>query len=158
MSEKDITQFFTDETLSKPINLQPIMGGDLIYDHRLDVGTFTGKICGVGMLLQDNIRDVLYVVSSDARNHDSLFWLYANNRHDYQDENPGLNPPPALDLYTAYGYITDNGYFLTRAQACEVGMLNGQVSSTNVVSIKSYEIKNWVKVAQRDAHYYDLKI
>lgn len=145
MSDRSITEFFTDQELANPIELVPMMGPALIYEHNLDVNKFTGKICGVGALQLNKITDTLKVISYSGHSHDSLWNAYRNYCEYYHDENPTKPRLPLMELHTTYGFITDNGYFLTRYQACDVGIKTNQTNVTFTRPIKSYEVRNWAK-------------
>ena len=143
MFESNVFDFFSDEDIKKPINLKAIVGPDLIYDHNLDPETFTGKICGCAMVQSKELFGENKVLSGAFSNHDSLYSDYRYTRKEYHAANPDKPPVPMIDLNCLYGFVTDNGYFLTRFQACQVGMRNGQVQSEYETSIKSHSVKKW---------------
>ncbi|MEG3034024.1 MAG: hypothetical protein RR877_00855 [Aurantimicrobium sp.] len=143
MFESNVFDFFSDEDIKKPINLKAIIGPDLIYDHNLDPETFTGKICGCAMVQSKELFKEIKVLSGAFGNHDSLYNDYRYSREEYHELNPDKPKIPMIELGCLYGFVTDNGYFLTRFQACQVGMRNGQVQSKYETAIKSYSVKKW---------------
>ena len=143
MFESNVFDFFSEDDIQKPIQLKAIIGPDLIFDYNLDPETFTGKICGCAMVQSKELFGENKVLSGAFSNHDSLYGDYRYTRKEYHAANPDKPPVPMIDLNCLYGFVTNNGYFLTRLQACQVGMRNGQVQSEYETSINSHSVKKW---------------
>lgn len=143
--EKTITDIFTTEELSKEIHLEAFFGPNLIFDNNLVITNFKGRICGVAVIQKDD-TDKVNVYSLYTRNHNSIYEHFQYLREYIEEKKPTAPKINDLNLYALYGFLTSNGYFLTRLQACELGIQNGQiVRITTPAYIKSYSIDTWEK-------------
>lgn len=142
--ELSVFEVLEGEDLDKPVNLKAIYGPDLIYDSKLDTSKFDGKICGCAILQDKSVFGKAMVLSGAFPSHGYLYSEFRYLRNNYNDENPDKPECPNINLSCAHGFVTDNGYFLSRSQALRLAVLNGQATPNETdTNLKSYHVKSW---------------